>query len=81
MLREEGFGTRVRFPDYEHADYTLNAFEGQFSIEQTRKVDFQEYTGRILATLRMDRALKNIGDKDSLHILSFRRVAQTDTRR
>ncbi|MEL6815603.1 MAG: hypothetical protein AAFP03_12405 [Cyanobacteria bacterium J06598_3] len=78
VLREDGFGTQVRFPDYEHADYTLNAFEGQFSIAQTRKIDFQEYTGRILATLRMYRALKNIGDKDSLHILSFRRVAQTD---
>ena len=78
VLSEDGRRTHIGYPDYEHADYTLNAFEGRFSIAQTQKIDFHEYTHRIVATLRMYRALKTIGDKNSLHILSFRQVESTN---
>ena len=74
VLSEDGSGTTVRYPGYEHADYTLNALEGRFSIAATQKIDFREYTRRILATLRMYRTVRQIGNKDSLHILSFRQV-------
>ncbi|MBT9318007.1 hypothetical protein [Leptothoe spongobia] len=79
VLSEDGSGTTVRYPRYEQADYTLSALEGRFSIALTRKIDFREYTGRILATLRMYRALQGIGTKRSLHILSFRQVESSDT--
>ncbi|WP_250565505.1 hypothetical protein [Adonisia turfae] len=71
VITEDSSGTTVRYPIYEYADYTLNALEGRFSIANTRNIDFQEYTSRILSTLRMYRALEQVGTKRSLHILSF----------
>ena len=78
VYAKDGRSTSVRYPNYERADYTLSAFEGRFSIAQTYKIDFTEYTHRILATLRMYRALSNIGDKNSLHILSFNQISAND---
>nr|MDJ0703296.1 hypothetical protein [Leptolyngbyaceae cyanobacterium MO_188.B28] len=78
VIIEDSQRTTVRYPSYEHADYTLAALEGRFSIAATKDVDFREYTGRILATLRMYRALRGVGTKRSLHILSFRKVESTD---
>ena len=79
VLSEDETETRVRYSGYEYADYTLNALENRFSIAQTYKIDFREYTNRILATLRMYSAFGLKGDqKNSLHILSFRRVESID---
>ena len=78
VVAEDSSRTTVRYPSYEYADYTLNALEGRFSIAVTKDIDFREYTGRILVTLRMYRALSQIGTKESLHILSFRQVESTD---
>jgi len=70
-ITEDGSKTLVRYPSYEYADYTQNTLEGKLSMAETSRVDFQEYTARILATLRMYRTLESLGDKNSLHILSF----------
>ncbi|MGK7954477.1 MAG: hypothetical protein AB4063_04330 [Crocosphaera sp.] len=79
VITEDNRSTTVRYPRYEYADYTLNALEGRFSIALTKDIDFQQYTARILASLRMYRALEAIGTKRSLHILSFRKIESTDT--
>lgn len=78
VVFEDAQETKVRYTSYEYADYTLNALQNRFSIARTRKVEFREYTDRILATLRMYRALKDSGNRDTLHILSFRRVESSD---
>lgn len=70
--------TRIRYPNYPLADYTLNALEGRFSIAETRKITFQEYTNRILATLRMYRTLSQFGNKQTLHVASFQKVESTN---
>ncbi|MGF1515827.1 MAG: hypothetical protein ACFB5Z_19300 [Elainellaceae cyanobacterium] len=82
IVAEDSRRAVVRYPTYEHADYTLNALEGRFSIAATRNINFREYTGRILATLRLYRVFglggRNQPPKDSLRILSFRKVESTD---
>ncbi len=81
VIAEDTNSTTVRYPSYELADYTLNALEGRFSIAATKDIDFQEYTSRILVTLRMYRLLRieDIGTKKSLHILSFRKIESEDS--
>ena len=79
VLSENSQLTRVRFQNYPLADYTLNALEGKFSIAETRKITLNEYTNRILATLRMYRTLSEIGNKQTLHILSFNKVESTNS--
>ena len=76
IVAEDRAGTTVRYPSYELADYTLTALEGGFSIAETQKVNLQEYTGRILATLRMYRAFgrRDPSEKNALHILSFQKI-------
>ncbi|MGF1537850.1 MAG: hypothetical protein ACFB4J_15410, partial [Elainellaceae cyanobacterium] len=82
IVAEDSRSTTVRYPTYEHADYTLNALEGRFSIAATRQINFREYTGRILATLRMYRVFGVGGrqqpPKDGIRILSFSQVESTD---
>ncbi|MFY0610993.1 MAG: hypothetical protein JXQ99_05660 [Hyphomicrobiaceae bacterium] len=75
IISEDAEKTVVRYSSYPFADYTLNALEGRFSIAETQKVGFHEYTNRILATLRLYRVFKLRGsDKNKLHILSFRKI-------
>lgn len=78
VIAENSSRTTVRYPIYEYADYTFNALEGRFSIAATKDIDFQEYTSRILATLRMYRTLESVGNKASLHILSFQKLESTN---
>ncbi|MEP3477835.1 MAG: hypothetical protein ABJZ55_01185, partial [Fuerstiella sp.] len=79
VISEDGTSTTVRYPNYPLADYTLNALEGRLSISETRKIGFDEYIHRILSTLRMYRILSSIGDKNTLHILSFGEVESSDS--
>ncbi len=82
IVAQNSRSTTVRYPTYEHADYTLNALEGKFSIAETRQINLREYTGRILATLRVyrlfERGGRNQPPKDELRILSFQQVEFTD---
>ncbi|PCJ14828.1 MAG: hypothetical protein COB04_14275 [Gammaproteobacteria bacterium] len=65
----------VEYPDYPRVDYTKNALEGKFSIDKTSRITLEEYKRRMVATLRMYRAIGKISSKDEAHILSFQKVA------
>lgn len=43
---------RVRFPSFDHADYTRQALDGKFRIDGIGAIDLEEYTARILAMAR-----------------------------
>ena len=62
----------IEYPDFDHADYTRAALNGQFSIAKTSKVSLDDYKHRILATLRCYRAIANQGNRRATHIFSFR---------
>ncbi|MBD1584651.1 hypothetical protein [Pseudoalteromonas sp. S16_S37] len=64
----------VQYPDYPRADYTRNALDGLFSIEQTSKITLEEYKRRIVVMLRAYRAIDMLDSKNSAHIVSFKQV-------
>ena len=79
MISEDSKKSIVRYPNYELADYSLNALEGRFSIAATSRIDFKEYTSRILAMLRVYRSFGlDTSEKKKLHVLSFRRLQFND---
>ena len=47
----------VEYPEYDHADYTLNALNNKFSLTLTGKVDVVEYQTRVVSMARAYRAL------------------------
>jgi hypothetical protein len=74
-----GAQTRVvDYPDYPHADYTRNSINELFSIAKTSKVTLSEYQLRILAMLRCYSALQSQGNRQTIHVLSFRAVEPGD---
>ncbi|MEC4091707.1 hypothetical protein [Pseudoalteromonas rubra] len=69
----------VQFPDYPRADYTRNALNGLFSIAQTSKISLEEYKRRIVAMLRVYRAIDKLDNKNDAHIVSFKQVNPGDS--
>ena len=48
-----------------------------FRLPRPSRINFHEYTSRIVATLRMYREMGDLNSKN-LHILSFRKIESTD---
>ena len=48
-------GSKVEYTLFEYADYTINALHDKFSVHELSKVDFKEYTSRIIAMAKVRR--------------------------
>ena len=68
----------VEYANFDYVDYINNTLKEKFSLTLTGKVDFAEYTTRILAIARAYEA-SEISDKRSWPVLSFRPVDPSDS--
>ncbi len=67
----------VEYTNFDYVDYINNTLGQKFSLALTGKVDFKEYTTRILAIVRAYQA-SNITNKRIWAILHFRPVDSSD---
>jgi len=67
-------GNKVEYTLFEYADYTLNALNDKFSLYELSKMDFAEYTKRIIAMAKVKRysELPNI-----YSVISFKQSSDT----
>lgn len=69
----------VEYANFDYVDYINSSLEEKFSLALTGKVDFKEYTTRILAIVRAYQASNIDGnEKRQWAILNFRAVDSSD---
>ena len=71
----------VEYPEFDHADYTLNALNNKFSLSLTGKVDVVEYQTRVVSMARVYRVLGSRSEEEraSWGIISFKQIFQQDS--
>ena len=71
-------GKSVKYVEFNHADYTLNALENKFSLTLTGKIDIKEYESRVLSMARVYQVLKSTTteQKASWSVASFNTISK-----
>ena len=77
-IREDN---EVEYPEYDHADYTLNALNNKFSLTLTGKVDVVEYQTRVVSMARAYRVLGSRSRQERARwgIISFKQIFPQDS--